>query len=210
MENLTERQKKALETRSKLLHKSLELFGKYGFEHVSIEQITKACNVSKGTFYTHFPSKYDVILEKFKEFDTFYDTVEKEIDPTLSASEKILTIYHEQMLYIINAIGKDVLKTVYTAAMTNQVEENHYLISPQRKIFQILNNYITEGVVSGEFRQDLSITEMQSIIQRCMRANVYDWLIHNETFDLVKEMQLFTSVVLEGLKVQKGLSEKPL
>ena len=206
MENLTERQKKALETRNKLLHKSLELFGKYGFEHVTIEQITKACDVSKGTFYTHFPSKYDVILEKFKEFDTFYDTVEKEINPTLSASEKILTIYNEQMLYIINVVGKDVLTTVYTAAMTNQVEEDHYLISPQRKIFQILNNYIAEGVASGEFRQDLSVADMQSIIQRCMRANVYDWLIHNETFDLVKEMQLFTSVVLSGLKAKKGAS----
>ena len=206
MENLTERQKKALETRNKLLHKSLELFGKYGFEHVTIEQITKACNVSKGTFYTHFPSKYDVILEKFKEFDTFYDTVEKEINPTLSASEKILTIYNEQMLYIINVVGKDVLTTVYTAAMTNQVEEDHYLISPERKIFQILNNYIAEGVTSGEFRQDLSVADMQSIIQRCMRANVYDWLIHNETFDLVKEMQLFTSVVLGGLKTKKGAS----
>lgn len=203
MENLTERQKKALETRNKLLHKSLELFGKYGFEHVTIEQITKACDVSKGTFYTHFPSKYDVILEKFKEFDTFYDTVEKEINPTLSASEKILTIYNEQMLYIINVVGKDVLTTVYTAAMTNQVEEDHYLISPERKIFQILNNYIAEGVTSGELRQDLSIADMQSIIQRCMRANVYDWLIHNETFDLVKEMQLFTSVVLGGLKNKK-------
>ena len=206
MENLTERKKKALETRSKLLHKSLELFGKYGFEHVTIEQITKACNVSKGTFYTHFPSKYDVILEKFKEFDTFYDIVEKEINPTLSASEKILTIYNEQMLYIINVVGKDVLTTVYTAAMTNQVEEDHYLISPERKIFQILNNYIAEGVTSGEFRQDLSIADMQSIIQRCMRANVYDWLIHNETFDLVKEMRLFTSVVLDGLKAEKGAS----
>ena len=204
MENLTERQKKALETRSKLLHKSLELFGKYGFEHVTIEQITKACDVSKGTFYTHFPSKYDVILEKFKEFDTFYDTVEKEIDPTLSASEKILTIYNEQMLYIINVVGKDVLATVYTAAMTNQVEEDHYLISPQRKIFQILNNYIAEGVASGEFRQDVSIADMQSMIQRCMRANVYDWLIHNETFDLVKEMRFFTSFVLDGLKAKRS------
>ena len=147
-----------------------------------------------------------MILEKFKEFDTFYDTVEKEINPTLSASEKILTIYNEQMLYIINVVGKDVLTTVYTAAMTNQVEEDHYLISPERKIFQILNNYIAEGVTSGEFRQDLSIADMQSIIQRCMRANVYDWLIHNETFDLVKEMQLFTSVVLSGLKAKKGAS----
>lgn len=69
--------KKALETRERLLKTSLDLFNKYGYEHVSVEQITKACNVSKGTFYTHFPSKYDVILEKFKELDHFYSTVEK-------------------------------------------------------------------------------------------------------------------------------------
>ena len=71
MNSLTSRQLKALETREKLLKVSLDLFNKHGFEHVSVEQITKACNVSKGTFYTYFPSKYDVILEKFKELDSF-------------------------------------------------------------------------------------------------------------------------------------------
>lgn len=201
MNSLTTRQKKALETREKLLKKSLDLFNKYGFEHVSVEQITKACNVSKGTFYTHFPSKYDVILEKFKELDSFYSTVEKNIDPALPASEKILVLYKEQMLYLTNVVGKDLMRTVYTAAMTNQVEQDHYLISPQRKIFQILNTYIEEGVRHGEFREDLEIAQMQKIIQRCMRANVYDWLIHNEDFDLVLEMDYFTLAVLNGLKV---------
>lgn len=202
MNSLTTRQKKALETRTNLLEKSLDLFSKYGFEHVSVEQITKACNVSKGTFYTHFPSKYDVILEKFKELDNFYRTVEKNIDPTLPASEKILTLYKEQMLYLTNVVGKDLMRTVYTAAMTNQVEQDHYLISPQRKIFQILNAYIEEGVHQGEFRKDIEIKQMQTMIQRCMRANVYDWLIHNETFDLVTEMNHFTAVILNGLKIR--------
>lgn len=200
MKNLTERQKKALETREKLLAKSLELFGKYGFEHVSIEQITKACNVSKGTFYTHFPSKYDVILEKFKELDNFYMTVEKKIDSHLPASKKILKIYEEQMIYLTTVAGKDVMRTVYTAAITNHAGQDHYLISPQRKIFQILNQYVEEGIQTGEFRQDIEPREMQAVIQRCMRANVYDWLIHNETFDLVKEMNHFTAVVLAGLQ----------
>ena len=77
METLTSRQKKALETREKLLKTSLDLFNKHGYEHVSVEQITKACNVSKGTFYTHFPSKYDVILEKFKELDNFIVQLKK-------------------------------------------------------------------------------------------------------------------------------------
>jgi AcrR family transcriptional regulator len=203
MKNLTERQKKALETRKKLLTKSLELFGRHGFEHVSIEQITKACNVSKGTFYTHFSSKYDVILEKFKELDHFYMTVEKKIDSRLPASKKILKIYEEQMVYLTTIVGKDVMRTVYTAAITNHAGQDHYLISPQRKIFQILNEYIVEGIRTKEFRQDIAPDEMQAVIQRCMRANVYDWLIHDKSFDLVKEMNRFTAVVLAGLQQQK-------
>ncbi|MGE8033673.1 TetR/AcrR family transcriptional regulator [Lysinibacillus sp. NPDC093692] len=202
MNPLTSRQKKALETREKLLKTSLDLFNKHGFEHVSIEQITKACHVSKGTFYTYFPSKYDVILEKFKELDRFYSTVEKKIDSSLPASEKILTLYQEQMKYLTNVVGKDLLRTVYTAAMTSQVEQDHYLISPQRKIFQIINTYLEDGIRLGEFRQDLQVTQVQAIIQRCMRANVYDWLIHNEDFNLSVEMAQFTAIVLEGLKAE--------
>ncbi|MFJ7731998.1 TetR/AcrR family transcriptional regulator [Lysinibacillus sp. NPDC097231] len=205
MNSLTNRQIKALETRDKLLKTSLELFNKHGFEHISVEQITKACNVSKGTFYTHFPSKYDVILEKFKELDSFYSTVEENIDRSLPASEKILLLYKEQMLYLTNVVGKDLMRTVYTAAMTNQVEQEHYLISPQRKIFQIMNTYIEEGIRQGEFRQDLQVSQMQAIIQRCMRANVYDWLIHNEDFNLATEMAQFTTIVLDGLKVHNKL-----
>lgn len=203
MESLTSRQKKALETREKLLKTSLDLFNKYGFEHVSVEQITKACNVSKGTFYTHFPSKYDVILEKFMELDQFYSTVEKNIDPSLSASEKILFVYQQQMNYLTKVVGKDLLRTVYTAAMTNQVEQDHYLINPQRKIFQIMNTYIEEGIRQGELRQDVSAPNIQAIIRRCMRANVYDWLIHSEDFDLASEMAQFTTIVLDGLKSHK-------
>ncbi|MFJ7368629.1 TetR/AcrR family transcriptional regulator [Lysinibacillus sp. NPDC098008] len=203
MTALTNRQKKALATREKLLKTSLDLFNKYGFEHVSIEQITKACNVSKGTFYTHFPSKYDVILEKFVELDSFYSTVEKNIDRALPASQKILLLYQAQMNYLTNDVGKDLLRTIYTAAMTNQVEPDHYLINPQRKIFQLINAYIEEGVQQGEFRQDLPTARIQAIIQRCMRANVYDWLIHNDDFDLATEMAQFTTVVLNGLKNNK-------
>lgn len=203
MNAMTSRQKKALETREKLLKVSLDLFNKHGFEHVSVEQITKACQVSKGTFYTHFPSKYDVILEKFKELDSFYGSVEKNIDRTLPPSEKILMLYQEQMKYLTHVVGKDLLRTVYTAAMTNQVEQDHYLINPQRLIFQMINAYIEEGIQLGEFRQDLEVGQIQTIIQRCMRANVYDWLIHNEDFDLSAEMAQFTAVVLDGLKVKK-------
>ncbi|MEK3765717.1 TetR/AcrR family transcriptional regulator [Solibacillus sp. FSL K6-4121] len=199
---LTERQKKALLTKEKLYITALDLFTKHGFEHVSVEQITKACNVSKGTFYTHFPSKYDVILEKFEEMDNYYIEIEKNIPDHFNAVEKILFIFREQMIYLQNHVGKDMLRTVYTAAMTKEVEKNHFLINPQRKIFQMLRQFVIEGINQHEFKPDVTLEVATKYVERCMRANVYDWLIHDESFDLVEEMVDFTGSMLDGLIVK--------
>lgn len=201
-QQLTERQKKALLTKQNLYVTALDLFTKHGFEHVSVEQITKACNVSKGTFYTHFPSKYDVILEKFEEMDNYYIEIEKNIPDHFNAVEKILFVFREQMIYLQNHVGKDMLRTVYTAAMTKEVEKNHFLINPQRKIFQMLRQFVIEGINQHEFKPDVTLEVATKYVERCMRANVYDWLIHDESFNLVEEMVGFTGSMLGGLIVK--------
>ena len=203
-QQLTERQKKALLTKQNLYVTALDLFTKHGFEHVSVEQITKACNVSKGTFYTHFPSKYDVILEKFEEMDNYYIEIEKNIPDHFNSVEKILFVFREQMIYLQNHVGKDMLRTVYTAAMTKEVEKNHFLINPQRKIFQMLRQFVIEGINQHEFKPDVTLEVATKYVERCMRANVYDWLIHDESFDLVEEMDGFTSRMLNGLTVKSA------
>lgn len=196
----TDRKKKALETRQKLLDTALKLFAKRGFEHVSIAQITTTCGVSKGTFYTHFATKYDIVLEKFQEFDAHYVEAAKKIDASLSPPQKIIALYDEQMIYLTTVVGKDIMRTVYTAAMTNQVEHVHYLIHPQRTIFELIRCYLEEGMEQNIFRKDLSFEVIEKMIQRAMRANVYDWLIHSEDFDLVKEMHDFTTTLLDGIR----------
>lgn len=203
-QQLTERQKKALLTKQNLYVTALNLFTKHGFEHVSVEQITKACNVSKGTFYTHFPSKYDVILEKFEEMDNYYIEIEKNIPDHFNSVEKILFVFREQMIYLQNHVGKDMLRTVYTAAMTKEVEKNHFLINPQRKIFQMLRQFVIEGINQHEFKPDVTLEVATKYVERCMRANVYDWLIHDESFDLVEEMVGFTGSMLDGLIVKSA------
>ena len=34
-----------------------------GFDAINVEEITRAANVSKGTFYTYFKRKEDIVLE---------------------------------------------------------------------------------------------------------------------------------------------------
>lgn len=45
-----------------LYTKAMQLFVEKGFDHVTIDEITQACGVAKGTFYNYFPKKEAVLL----------------------------------------------------------------------------------------------------------------------------------------------------
>lgn len=63
------RQELALMTRKKLLEAGEKLINERGFDAVSVEDITNECGVAKGTFYTYFKRKEDIVQElSFREF----------------------------------------------------------------------------------------------------------------------------------------------
>ena len=64
---MTNRQLAALETRKKLLEAAKKIVCEKGLINTSIEEITKACGVSNGTFYTYFKRKEDVIFTLSRE-----------------------------------------------------------------------------------------------------------------------------------------------
>ena len=58
---MTNRQKAALETRKKLIEAARQIVSERGLAGTQVEEITKLCGVSKGTFYTYFKRKEDVV-----------------------------------------------------------------------------------------------------------------------------------------------------
>lgn len=54
--------------REELLDTALRLFLQNGFDHTSVEQITSAVGVAKGTFYHYFESKQDLLRELVERF----------------------------------------------------------------------------------------------------------------------------------------------
>lgn len=53
-------QKRSLETRSRILSTSLDLFSALGYEKTGVSLICERSSVSKGSFYHQFPSKHAV------------------------------------------------------------------------------------------------------------------------------------------------------
>ncbi|MFC5703444.1 TetR/AcrR family transcriptional regulator [Cohnella faecalis] len=50
------------ELKEKLFRTAVELFREKGYENVTVDEITSACGVAKGTFFNHFAKKDHVLL----------------------------------------------------------------------------------------------------------------------------------------------------
>src|SRR5438132_7350797 len=56
------RQRRSAEIRERLFRSALALFAEKGFAETTVEDITKAADVGKGTFFNYFPSKDHILL----------------------------------------------------------------------------------------------------------------------------------------------------
>src|SRR5277367_1420353 len=56
------RERRGQETRQRIFQEALRLFSERGFHNVTVEQITEAADVGKGTFFNYFPSKEHLFM----------------------------------------------------------------------------------------------------------------------------------------------------
>lgn len=73
------------DTLSALRHQAFELFGRYGYEGVSIGDIAKHANLSKGALYWHFDGKEALYLSCLKHLHSIFN--EDVFDPMRAARD---------------------------------------------------------------------------------------------------------------------------
>jgi AcrR family transcriptional regulator len=61
LKGMGRRERKAAQTRLKLFRCAMQLFAERGFQNVTVEHITEAADVGKGTFFNYFESKDQVL-----------------------------------------------------------------------------------------------------------------------------------------------------
>src|SRR5437660_6771884 len=56
------RERRSADIRERLFRSALQLFSQKGFAETTVEDITEAADVGKGTFFNYFPSKDHILL----------------------------------------------------------------------------------------------------------------------------------------------------
>ena len=86
------RERRRLETRERLYRAALELFGERGFLETTVEDITEAADVGKGTFFNYFPTKEHVLAAYGGERIAF---VERALEKARATSGSVLEVLGE-------------------------------------------------------------------------------------------------------------------
>jgi AcrR family transcriptional regulator len=97
------RQRHAAETRLRLFHCALRMFAERGFAAVTVEEITEAADVGKGTFFNYFESK-DHVLGVMAEIQL--GKVREAIIATKQGRQTIHSVLHRLAQRLVEEPGR--------------------------------------------------------------------------------------------------------
>lgn len=193
------RKQQAEETRRKLAETALRLYASKGYDRVAVDDICRQAGVSKGTFYVHFKSKDQVLVEEFLELDRFYLDSLAEIAGLGTGVERLLALGRTSLRHL-SGLGKDYLK----AALSSQIAPSRGpspLASKARASYKVALRLVREAQKEGELRGDLSSEEITLALVRAVRGIVFEWCLLDGRFDLEREGETLLRVLTDGLRV---------
>jgi AcrR family transcriptional regulator len=199
----SERQIKTMAIKQQIYDTAVSLFLKKGFKNVTVEEICSKLGFTKGTFYAHFRSK-DQIIMQFISLDNMY--FRSELLPKVSAMKpgiNKLLAFGQLFTKHEEEFGKKLLKQSLLIRMenTNNIAE---IYPDKREAFKILKELITEGQMAGEIRNDLSSDHIAIIIIYCMRGIEFSWCLPNTKINMEETGKELFEMLLSGIKRLKN------
>lgn len=158
------RARRATETREKIFRAALALFAERGFQEVTVEDITEAADVGKGTFFNYFPSKEHV----FAAFgDLQLGKVERALAQARSGKRGLRDLLADFPQVMAEEPGRSplVFRGLVSAVAASE---------PVREIFrqrlargrEMLGELFALGQKRGEIRRGLDPAEMARMLQQ--------------------------------------------
>ena len=149
----TTRESKKRKTKKAILVAAMELFGRNGFEKTSIAQLARTAGVGKGTVYSYFRTKQD-ILQAFcdDELEFIHEQLSCKTNRDAPVLEQLLTIFMAEFEYVTKnpEFGRLYMQEIVfpkkNATEKPNEQENKYF----DMIFPILARAQERGEIRGE------------------------------------------------------------
>jgi AcrR family transcriptional regulator len=172
------RQRRSADIRERLFNASLTLFAQKGFPETTVEDITEAADVGKGTFFNYFPSK-DHILLAFGEMQLL----------KLEAAIELARKTGEPMPEFLRSLGvRMTQEPTRNPAIIRALLQAYLSTTPvraammdlQRRVHSLHTQMIQLGQERGEIRNDLPATEVAQVFRQTIFGTLLIWSLYGD------------------------------
>lgn len=173
---LGRRARRKAELRERILRAAMDLFARQGFFPTTIEQITRAADVGKGTFFNYFPSK-EHVLAGFGEFQL------ARIKAGLAEAQAGGRPIHQVLRRLVKALSEEpgrspaLVRSLMLANLSSEPVRQLF----RRKLLQSrrrLRRIFTLGQQRGEVRRDLQPARVARVFQQMFLGTILLWAAH--------------------------------
>lgn len=193
--SMNKRQISARNTRKKLIKTALNLLRDKGFDSINVEEITKAAGVAKGTFYTYFKRKEDIVLEisraPFLEIQ-----IELEQTENKNLTEKLTRYFHRFMECVESAGIHTCRQWIRDVIDPNNVPDDKDG-QKWKYDFEMLKNILDKAVKNKELKKDTPIELISHIIISELYGMMTCWCMSDKKFEPLDWTEKFCKIQLE-------------
>lgn len=152
------RERRSADIRQRLFRAALHLFAERGYQETTVEDITEAADVGKGTFFNYFPTKEHVLATYGEERVA---AIERALEKAKSVKSPVLPILKD---LITNLAGQssqspELLRSIFAAHLSN-APILASLQKRQRRARRLMGEMFALAQNSGEVRRDISPAEL--------------------------------------------------
>jgi len=197
------RQRRSAEIRERLFRAALSLFAQKGFAETTVEDITEAADVGKGTFFNYFPSK-DHILVAFGEMQLAkLEAAIAEVRRTNKPTSEFLRSLGPRMIQE-PARNPEIIRALLQAFLsTTPVREA--MLDLHKRVQALHTQMIRLGQERGEIRGDLPAEEIAYAFRQIIFGTVLIWSLHGDA-TLQSRIESAFNLLWTGIAARPGVT----
>jgi len=190
------RQRRSTQTRERLFRAALEVFARKGYAESTVEDITEAADVGKGTFFNYFPSK-DHILLAFAEMQLH----------KLASAVAEARVKNVPLREFMRGLGvRMTQEPVRNPAVIRALLQAYLSTTPvrevmtglQKRVHALHTEMIQLGQARGEIRRDIPARELAYVFRQTIFGTLLIWSLYGDA-TLHSRIQKAFDVLWTGL-----------
>jgi AcrR family transcriptional regulator len=172
------RQRRSAETRERLFRAALRLFAEQGFAETTVEDITNAADVGKGTFFNYFPSKEHILIA-FSDMQL--SKLQATVDQMRARPEPMRSFFRAMTLRMTEEPSKspDVVRALLQANLSSSSVRS-VMLERSARAEGLLTQLVQIGQERGEFRRDVPALELAQVFRQTIFGTLLMWSLHGD------------------------------